>query len=620
VDFSKLPMGLRPDSQQVREENLTARDYQRQILFLVARRMMEGALNALKYPGKLHKLVHQDPDKRAEAKAEVRRSILRHEAAAARTDEPLVVKMVQRSFWSEPMGELVSLIVTRGDEAAWEVLLAYLTEWSECWGTSDICELGILKVKEAATRTRSTKKQKKVFQWSTLKNSGLVNQFGRNEVEIRTSMPAPRVPPADLFEVTGDVHQGETLDFRSITKKKPDWCTLAVHNDIVLAAEEHALDWMWEHGNYNAGSFWWTNLLPQLQIVEHDQTKVRYVVVRVVENVAALAFRAPAPVGGHVTWPRELSEFPAEGIQWLTVHSRDSMKGWSVVVTTDVSPLGMHVEYELARQLNGPGTPKVQPRITLKVEGPVVNVLQWQADRGFPGIPGCQSTLSSLHAALGVPDTLGTVVEDALGSAVEEEAQALAIMVHLKKQRPMNEVIRVLRQRRSAGEQVQQLRGLLDADVLHELLHQSDQQATKDFIIGQEKRDLVRVQAKRGVPEMVKDTYAKVPGLKTMATAGQGGGGGGDRWTANVPPGNAMERRIRSLAPAPAQITMTPSQGLLTVFYEGRRIRSFSWTLRGKDNCLRCALTTAWDTHYYETSEHCPAGIRRRIAEVKADL
>jgi hypothetical protein len=172
-----------------------------QVLFLIVRRVLEGGLMAMKYPGKLHKMVHDVAAKREEATAEARQSIRNWEINSDR-EEPRVKKMVARHFWGEPFGELVRLILTRGCAGARAVLQAYLTEWAEGWGSSWIAEKGNLEIREAATRMRSSKQQLKVFQWSTLQNRGMIQQFGVQDVEIRTSIPAPRAPGPGLFEVT----------------------------------------------------------------------------------------------------------------------------------------------------------------------------------------------------------------------------------------------------------------------------------------------------------------------------------------------------------------------------------------------------------------------------------
>ena len=52
-----------------------ARELLRQVLFLVVRREVEGALQSMKYPGKLARLVSRDAGKRERAKAGMRTDI-----------------------------------------------------------------------------------------------------------------------------------------------------------------------------------------------------------------------------------------------------------------------------------------------------------------------------------------------------------------------------------------------------------------------------------------------------------------------------------------------------------------------------------------------------------------
>ena len=47
-------------------------------------------------------------------------------------------KQVKRAFWSKPQGQISRLIATRGDDAAWQVYLAYVREMFDCWGAPEI--------------------------------------------------------------------------------------------------------------------------------------------------------------------------------------------------------------------------------------------------------------------------------------------------------------------------------------------------------------------------------------------------------------------------------------------------------------------------------------------------
>jgi hypothetical protein len=411
----------------------------------------------------------------------------------------------------------------------------------------------------------------------------------------------------------------KALDFRSITKKNVDWNNLKGPMEIVLAAEEHSLGWMASSSMFDAGSFWWVNLFPQLEIVEHAETKVRYLVGYVVEDVAVMLFRTPDAVDGLIPWPKTLADWPPSAIEWKTVEALGSLQLWSVVITTHVAPVGLQLAYKQKQRTSSIKLSPPKPAIALKVEGPVVPMLEWHRDRGCPGLK--KGTLNCLLTALNASPALMTLAEDALGDVTEEEALALAVMAQLKAKLSKEHVSSVLRRRRKEAEQVDHLKGLLNGDVLPELMHMSDQQKTRDFIRAEEKKDLDRIEASRGVETLVDKAYENVPAVRAMSTgAGRGGGGGGDRWTARVRPGTAMERRIRALSPGPAEIVISKQQGLLTLAYDKRRIRSYSWTLRGKDNCLRMTLTKAWQVHAQETGRECPAHIVREIQSVRADL
>jgi hypothetical protein len=256
--------------------------------------------------------------------------------------------------------------------------------------------------------------------------------------------------------------------------------------------------------------------------------------------------------------------------------------------------------------------------VTLRKTGGVLELAVWQARHAFVGVP-TQSMQRQVTLLQAEGKTLFVNKSMAFDGA---DALCLALMLHYDHEMDQFEACRILRSRHKSGSKgdVQQLRALHAAGVLHEVLAKEDLPKAISFIEELEQDERERKQGRITSDKHVKATYPDaikarnanlVRSARAVIPSGRPVGSSGSAASSASSASNArrfvatttvakpgVETVISQLQPDGAAITINNTNGCFVATYEGDYLKSFSWYMRNSTSvALRLALMETWREH-----------------------
>jgi len=181
--------------------------------------------------------------------------------------------------------------------------------------------------------------------------------------------------------------------------------------------------------------------------------------------------------------------------------------------------------------------------------------------------------------------------------------------------------IRALRSRwKSKGHvDVESLRGLLNADLLNELVTREDLQNFKEFITTSETQNKYVANVNKGVVAHVDRAYANLLPRDQYRTKK-------DElredlkvpWVADVTVNDDAREVIRKLGPPkPLHISVNNRDGNFVVIRSRVYVRAYSWTLHRRPGmALKMALRKAWTCWEQETGHDAPSRFLNEIEQI----
>jgi hypothetical protein len=168
---------------------------------------------------------------------------------------------------------------------------------------------------------------------------------------------------------------------------------------------------------------------------------------------------------------------------------------------------------------------------------------------------------------------------------------------------------------------VENLRFLIDHDILGDVLLPQDVGLVKSFVTDTEHETKTKERARNKVREHVEDVW------KQLGRPRGGSSGRGNYrhkqvgWKSDIRLAANTKDKISLLKPPGGTISIS-GRGQFVVIYELEYIISYSWTvIRTPTEALRLALNTAWKMHEATgDGAKCPKEVQEEIDRVKTDI
>ena len=225
-------------------ENALARQLLRAVVCLLAERTSSMMLHIDHYPLSLAGLLSESADLRAHALDRFRadwdafakmKTLGMPELEKLIADSPMSTRVMQ---------DFACLMRVPGDGLA--LLQARVKLAFETWGQENIVENSFQRLRDRETRDASSKTMKGWKAWEVLQHSGLMESFGRPQVQITSTADVPA--DMDNESLFTRIEKSPTHDELNEVVKKQDWSTWNAQSlkngpaDIALVRQMHTLD------------------------------------------------------------------------------------------------------------------------------------------------------------------------------------------------------------------------------------------------------------------------------------------------------------------------------------------------------------------------------------------
>lgn len=507
-----------------------------------------------------------------------------------------VVKVLVRH--SSLVGRVTEDTARLARSQAWqpsEALRSRLASIFGCWANEKLAEDALKVIRESEQRDATSKEVRQWRVWERPVGQQLLATYKRDELEPSVSVPtgAPH-STGSLFGITAVAPPDVAMDLKRVTGMQ-DWQSWSPDHLKQQAIDHSLLQLMASSGHWEvAADVWRCAAIPPLQVILHRPSEGEH-------SIFLCLHACPT---GVLCWPVvRLGEdhiLPDLGATALGIKHFSSLDDLFVVPATPISPLHAYLL----------GTcPLSRLGVIVKHEQPV-QLVEWQAARGFPGVG--ETILKGLAGDWGVE-----VPELQHGDPDMETMLALRLTVELLPDLPEPEVIAALDAR--AKHQTGAHDFLLEAissDDIADVATPSDTKAMKDrtkaFKHAKETRDGLRPKVLQAVRTYFQSQQRQRPKRCPAAIAASklklASLGGRSRWWNSIVGDIDF---VRKWSPPGARTVCDERNGRFLMHYRDHDRRSISWTKRGVQAAALETLRMYWQWHEEATGEGPPVPLEQ---------
>lgn len=245
---------------------------------------------SVSFPGALAGLLHPDDDKTHATAERFRKAVAAYEMVKD-IDTPAIQAMLRRHpFRTQALQFCIAYAKARNFD------FKPGTQWAEWISVVFRGQLGTVMIENSAkalrdheTRDNSNKVMQHTAAWSVLKQSGLLNDYGRKEIGEGSSGAVPDSFGEQLFVPTCAADKKHKLPFDDIMKAA-SWPSYTAQSQKLIYGQEVALMWLYEQNRMGeADSLQAVRFVPEGQIIADSVSGEHLLVLQALE-VGALCW------------------------------------------------------------------------------------------------------------------------------------------------------------------------------------------------------------------------------------------------------------------------------------------------------------------------------------------